>query len=245
MYINIVFCLLVAVLLIVCVFTLVYLIRKMQERELQMNERIEQLIQMNARLRANRHDYLNSLQVVYGLVELEEYEELHDYLEPMYQDMLKTGKALKTSIPAVNALLMAKMGEAEREGILFTIEVKSALRDMKISDWELCRVLANLIDNGMRAVEGQESKKVAIDINETKEQYLFRVYDNGVKIPKEMETEIFKEGVTTKKESGHGMGLAIVSKLLSKNKGSIRLIQEEDEKCFEIVLPKQSGKETT
>lgn len=39
------------------------------------------------------------------MMELEEYEDLHHYLEPVYKDMLKTGKALKTSKPAINALL--------------------------------------------------------------------------------------------------------------------------------------------
>lgn len=239
MNISIIFCLVVAILLIICVFVLIYLIRKMQETQIQMTERIDQLIQMNAKLRANRHDYLNSLQIVYGMVELEEYEELHKYLEPMYQDIMKTGKALKTSIPAVNALLMAKMSEAEARGINFSIEVKSALRDMEISDWELCRVLANLMDNAIRAVADNDDKKVSVDINETKEHFFFRVYDNGEKIPREMEGEIFKEGFTTKKEEGHGMGLSIVSKLLNKNKGSVRLVQEEQEKFFEVVLPKK------
>ncbi len=41
------------------------------------------------------------------------YEELKKYLAPVYKSMRKTGKALKTSKPAINALLKAKMDEAE------------------------------------------------------------------------------------------------------------------------------------
>ena len=57
------------------------------------------------------------------MMELQEYEELHDYLEPVYKDMMKVGKAIRTSIPAVNALLMAKMSTAEANGTDFSVEV--------------------------------------------------------------------------------------------------------------------------
>ena len=53
------------------------------------------------------------------MMELEEYDELKTYLAPIYKGMMKTGKALKTKNPAVNALLRAKMEEAESKGIDF------------------------------------------------------------------------------------------------------------------------------
>lgn len=98
---------------------------------------------LNGELRSQRHDYLNHMQVVYGMAELEKYAELRSYLEPIYRDMMKTGKALRTSVPAVNALLMAKMGEAEAAGIDFYVEVRSELKDLRIEPWELCKVLSN------------------------------------------------------------------------------------------------------
>ena len=65
--------------------------------------------------------------------------------------MLKTGKALKTSKPAINALLKAKMGEAEGKSIDVYVEVKSDLKELHVADWEVCKVLSNLIDNAMTA----------------------------------------------------------------------------------------------
>lgn len=46
----------------------------------------------------------------------------------MYKKIQKTGKALKTSKPAINALLKAKMDEAESKDIDFYIEVKTDLK---------------------------------------------------------------------------------------------------------------------
>ena len=149
---SLIFCLVIALLLVSCVIALVAVLKRTQNMQSEMEERINQLVELNNRLRANRHDYLNNMQIVYGMVELGEYEELREYLEPMYKDIMKTSKALKTAVPALNALLMAKMSEAEDREIDFYLEVKSSLKEFDISDWELCRILSNLIDNALRAV---------------------------------------------------------------------------------------------
>lgn len=92
---------------------LLYFYSKLNQQYQILRENYVRIEGLNTELRAQRHDYLNHLQVVYGLMELEEYEELKRYLTPVFKDMLKTGKALKTSKPAINALLKAKMDEAE------------------------------------------------------------------------------------------------------------------------------------
>ena len=121
---NLIFCLIVTSVLLLCIGVMLKLLYKLKCSYDALEESYRNLEQLNGTLRAQRHDYLNHLQVVYGMMELEEYEELHQYLEPVYKDMLKTGKALKTSKPAINALLKAKMGEAEGKGIDVYVEVK-------------------------------------------------------------------------------------------------------------------------
>ena len=98
--------------------------------------------------------------------------------------MVKTGKALKTSKPALNALLMAKMKEAETQGIDVYVEVKSDLKHLSPEVWQLCKVLSNLLDNAMAALKDvMGEKKIEVDINETKEDYVFLISDNGPGIP--------------------------------------------------------------
>ena len=154
--------------------------------------------------------------------------------------MLKTGKALKTSKPAINALLKAKMDEAESKGIDVYIEVKSNLQDLHVEDWELCKVLSNLLNNAMTALsEKSGEKKIELEITEDRESYLFTVSNNGPMIPKEMQESIFKQGITTKKGEGHGMGLYIVSNVLKSYKGTIKLVSKENETTFSFSLPKE------
>ena len=186
MSMELIFCLVAVLVLAVCMAIVLILHKKQRLQLLQLQESLKNLEQLNFELRAARHDYLNHLQVVYGLLELEEYEDLKKYLEPVYKGIMKTGKALKTSKPALNALLKAKMQEAEGKQIDLYVEVKSDLQKLTVEDWQLCKVLSNLVDNAMTALsEKAEERKLEIDINEDREHYLFTVSNNGNAIPKE------------------------------------------------------------
>lgn len=240
MKISIIFCIIVVALLAGCVAALVMVIRRMQKVQVEMTERVEQLSQMNMKLRAARHDALNQMQIVYGMAELGEYDELKEFLEPLYRDILRTSKALKTSIPAVNALIMAKSTEAESSQINFYPEIKSNLKGIVMTDWELCRVLGNLLDNAFRAVseDGISEREVYLDITETKECYKIEVSDTGKGVPEAIRGRIFLPGFTTKKDDGHGMGLYIVSKLAAKYDGNAECVRENGRTCFKVNIPK-------
>ena len=223
-----------------CLVILLRSYMRLTSRNKALRESVENLGALNDRLRMDRHDYLNHLQVVYGLMELEEYDEMNAYLRKVYKELLKTGKAIKTSKPAINALMAAKMAECEEKGIEFLVEVKSDLKDIGIEDWELCKVLSNLVDNAVRAVgeSDSEEKAVRVNITETAENYVFEVEDNGPKIPDEIKELIFRKGFTTKKGEGHGMGLAIVSRIVSDNKGVIELATDESRTVFTVQFEK-------
>jgi sensor histidine kinase regulating citrate/malate metabolism len=157
---------------------------------------------------------------------------------------MKVNRALKTSQPAVNALLQAKMDEAESQDIDFFLEVASQLSELAIEPWELCKVLGNLIDNAVAAVEKLPGeKRISLEIRETKEAYLFDVRNNGPIIQKEYRKLIFHQGFTTKGGTDHGMGLSIVSAIVKEARGSITYESTEEETCFRVTIPKKERKE--
>ena len=235
-----IFCLIAVIVLAICILIILIPYDKLRKQYQALQISYHNLEKLNSELRTQRHDYLNHLQVVYGLLELKEYEELYSYLSPVYKNIQKTGKALKTSKPAINALLKAKMDEAESRNIDFYIEVKTDLKNLKVEDWELCKVISNLIDNAITALENKEiNKKIWIDMTEDRDYYLFSVSNNGPAIMSHMQEEIFKQGVTTKKESGHGMGLYIVRNVIKEYKGNISLSSTEEETRFSFRFPKE------
>lgn len=209
-------------------------------KNVNMEESIRNLEALNTTLRTQRHDYLNHFQVIYGLMELEEYEEAKRYLEPVFKDIMKVSKALRTSQPAVNALLQAKLEMAEKNQIDLFLEVRSDLKNIPIEPWNLCKVLANIIDNAITALsETTTEKSIDIEIGETRDSYTFLIDNNGPVIPENKIGEIFKQGYTTKKGQEHGMGLYIASKIVKDAEGRIEVSSTEAKTSFFIEIPKK------
>ena len=93
---NILLLVILVVILLGCIVILVRSYIRLLNRTESLKESINNLSALNDKLRMDRHDYLNHMQIVYGLMELEEYEEMNEYLRQVYKELLKTGKAIKT-----------------------------------------------------------------------------------------------------------------------------------------------------
>ena len=62
-----------------------------------LEDALEQLEQLNIKLRGQRHDFMNHLQVVYSLMELSEYDEAVKYIERTYEDIISVSERDGTS----------------------------------------------------------------------------------------------------------------------------------------------------
>ena len=201
-----------------------------------------QMDALNHTLRAQRHDFLNHLQVVYSLMEMNEYAEATDYLETVYGEIRAVSSFLSTRSTAVNALLKVKAGACAQENIDLQLDIKSPLDGLPMPAWELCRVLGNLIDNAMDAAKQAETPQICIAIEEDIRAYRFSIGNNGAAIPESMLPSIFEEGVSTKGED-HGMGLSIVKNTLEPYGGAVDCESGEQGTCFTVTLPKKQQKD--
>ena len=133
--------------------------RKIASQSEMLEDAYTQLEDLNGTLRAQRHDFKNHLQVVFGLIEMGEYKEAQDYIERVYGDVQLVSRALKTASPAVNALLAAKAADCEERGIRMEVRIRSAWQGLALPGWEMCRVLGNLIDNAIDAMADPPCRK--------------------------------------------------------------------------------------
>lgn len=194
---------------------------------------------LNRQLRAQRHDFLNHIQVLYSLVELEEYHEASDYLNKLYGDIEGLNKHIKTDHVAINALLLAKSNTAKDQGIKYDIDIKSRLTDLKVPPWEMCRCFGNLIDNSITVLSKKEGfRHIQILISETINKYTIKVSNNGEAINETIKQKIFMPGFTTKNEEGHGMGLYIVQNIVHNYEGEINVKSNNQATSFILTLPK-------
>ncbi|MBR4539609.1 MAG: Spo0B domain-containing protein [Clostridia bacterium] len=202
-----------------------------------LNETVTQMSDLNVAMRVQRHDFLNHLQVVYSLIEMREYEEANRYIEQVYGDIQSVSQALKTACAPVNALLRAKMAEAQQRGIDVELSVHAVWDNLPLPAWEMCRVLSNLIDNAMDALEGQSAPRLLITLNEDVKSFSFEVKNNGPAIPEKLLNSIFEPGFSGKGE-GRGMGLHIARETMRGAAGDLTVESNEEYTAFRGFLPK-------
>ena len=219
--------------------------RKLMTQLDDMDETIDAMSEFNNTLRAQRHDFLNHLQVVYSLIEMEEYQEANDYIEKVYGRITAVSRVMKTASPAVNAVLQVKTAACEKAGIRTEVSITSKweLLENTMPDWEMCKVLSNLIDNAIDAMENvpDEQKRMNIALGENVRQYTFRVENTGEMIPENIRDRLFIPGFTTKGD-GHGMGLHIVRSTLHDRGGGITVASDENSTVFSGFVPKGNSK---
>ena len=213
--------------------------RKIASQSEMLEDAYTQLEDLNGTLRAQRHDFKNHLQVVFGLIEMGEYKEAQDYIERVYGDVQLVSRALKTASPAVNALLAAKAADCEERGIRMEVRIRSAWQGLALPGWEMCRVLGNLIDNAIDAMADPAlpQRRLLVETGEDIHAFTFRVFNTGSRIPPERLRDIFERGYTTKSE-GRGMGLSIVAEIMEENGGKISVSSDETGTAFCGRLPK-------
>ena len=126
----------------------------------------EQMDALNLKLRAQRHDFLNHLQVVYSLLEMQEYGEATAYLERVYDEHRSVSSVLRTKMTAFNALLQVKSAACEERGIALEMDIRSTLEGLPVPPWELCCIIGNLMDNAMDAVEDAPGGHIQLAVSE-------------------------------------------------------------------------------
>ena len=215
--------------------------RKLLTQLDDMDDTIDAMSQFNNTLRAQRHDFLNHLQVVYSLIEMAEYQEANDYIEQVYGRITSVSRVVKTVNPAVNALLMVKTAACEKAGVPVEVSITSKWETLEnaMPDWEVCKVLSNLIDNAIDAMEKTPAaqRRLTIALGENVKQYTFRVENTGEMIPETIRERIFIPGFTTKGD-GHGMGLHIVRRTLHERGGDIHVESDDKHTVFSGFVPK-------
>ena len=218
------------------------LARRRQLQIYDLEQTNTQMDDLNHTLRAQRHDFLNHLQVVYSLMEMNEYAEATDYLEKVYGEIRSVSSFLSTRSTPVNALLKVKAGACAQENIALNLDIKSPLAGLPMPAWELCRVLGNLIDNAMDASRQAEDPRINLTIEEDIRAFVFTINNNGAVIPDALLPSIFEEGVSTKGEN-RGMGLSIVKKTLGPYGGTVVCGNSGGVTRFTVTLPKISQKD--
>jgi two-component system nitrogen regulation sensor histidine kinase NtrY len=109
---------------------------------------------------------------------------------------------------------------------------------------QIKRVLINLLDNAVAAVDGGGEIRLATDYDPARAVVTLEVADNGCGLAPELGTKIFEPYFSTK-QNGTGLGLTIVSQIIEDHRGYIRALPNLPQGTrFSIELPVGDDAET-
>lgn len=134
--------------------------------------------------------------------------------------------------------------QAITKGVKLGVKVAPVYANLPFAKTSILQILGNLISNSIKFTP--QSGEVVVDLDmkaaERNHLLLVKVKDSGVGMSPEKIDEIFHQQMTTSAgtagETGYGLGLQLVNRLVSKLQGSITVKSEKGQGVeFELILP--------
>ncbi|MFC9998289.1 ATP-binding protein [Nocardia sp. NPDC127526] len=191
-------------------------------------------------LRAQAHEAANRLHTVVTMVELGRAKEAVNFataeleLSQALIDRL-TGAVAE---PAVVALLLGKVEQAAEYGVELTVTGDTLLDSTDpLTAHEMVTLLGNLIDNALEAVGHDEDAWVEVTVRREDQDLYVKVADSGPGMSEEVFEQATERGYSTKTDH-HGLGLALVRRLVARHGGELRA-QREPESAVLVRFPRR------
>ncbi|MFV0381004.1 MAG: sensor histidine kinase [Breznakia sp.] len=177
----------------------------------------QKILEDEYRLRRTKHDLRHFLSALSFYIENNDKEKSKEMMKTYADFCLESEVAVISDNAFVNYLLNYKFAEAKKKNVCIRYQVAQAY-SYKISDIELSILFGNAVDN---AVENTVDGVVEVIVEELG-GYLHIVVNNRVcEDILEHNPSLF----TTKGED-HGFGLGSLRSIISRNNGSIKIIQK-------------------
>jgi signal transduction histidine kinase len=108
---------------------------------------------------------------------------------------------------------------------------------------QLIRIITNLVKNATQAITDEnQNPSVVISVSEENSIVKIEVKDNGIGISDENKMYVFEPKFTTK-NSGMGLGLGIIKKIIENYNGTITFESEQNKgTTFTVLLPINTNK---
>lgn len=197
-------------------------------------------------LRAQTHEFMNKMHVVLGMIQLQCYDQLQEYIRQIaYKYQSETGAIIKNiKDPVLAGFLLGKLSWAHEAGVEMKLTENCFLPSMLAAPiiHDVITILGSLLNNAVESVENSENKKVEFEISQTDDQLKIMVNDTGTGIAQENNLQIYQNAYSTKNKN-RGIGLYQTKQILNRYKGTITFTSELNQgTTFYVNMPYNDGK---
>lgn len=211
-------------------------VRSISMRSAQLTQKAEQEYydEINRRYlesRKIRHDINNHLLAINALIETGNIEQAKRYISEVQEQTDLAAMPVKTGRDVLDALLFKKTEQAAEKGAAIQYEVSCPLLDCSISDYDLCTIFGNILDNAIEAAKAGERISVSIS---KQHDMLYISCENP------FDGELKRRGeriVTTKKDfTAHGFGLMRIRETAKRCGGDVNITSEGGVFHIEVLM---------
>lgn len=206
------------------------------EKELIKNKLDYQQMQMlndeKHEFRKLRHDYLNIISTAKGFIEINKPEKALLLFKNISDDLTGLSGFSVCSNETINTIFYTKIQQAKAANIKFTVNIDENYAIL-IDEYDLCRILCNLIDNALNAAKLSNLDKLCNFYLTINEDCLIIESKNNFTSTKQSKPD---------KSALHGNGIGIIKEIISKYDGTYLAKQECNVWFTEVKLKNKANK---
>ena len=195
-------------------------------------------------LRIMRHEQLNRMTTLSGLLHMGHYDEAIHYIQAQseHAQELLDFISSRFSSPTLCGLLLGKAARAREKGVALSFDPACQLdRPLpSLIESELISIIGNLLDNAIEATQRAElpHEPVEVLIQLNARELMIEVADRGIGIDPAIRDHIFERGITTKTRGDHGIGLYLIEHYVTQAGGTIEVADNSPRGAiFTLFIP--------
>ena len=121
------------------------------------------------------------------------------------------------------------------EGDMIAFKTSDHEVSLPLDRTQWIRVTTNIVQNALQAVKQGDHPKIKVSIKKGVKNVKIYFADNGIGIPKSIQSKVFEPKFTTKTK-GMGLGLGIVKNIIDSHKGKIEYTTSNKGTTFVVTL---------
>ncbi|POP42015.1 histidine kinase [Superficieibacter electus] len=195
-------------------------------------------------LRIMRHEQLNRMTTLSGLLHMGRYDEAIRYIQAQseHAQELLDFISSRFSSPTLCGLLLGKAARAREKGVELNFDPACRMDRpfTGLAEAELISIIGNLLDNAIEATQRAPlpHEPVEVLITLSASELIIEVADRGVGIKPEIRERIFERGMTTKTRGDHGIGLYLIESYVTQAGGAVEVADNAPRGAiFSLFIP--------